>query len=93
MVNLWFVCWMMINTGLVNLIKRNTSIFISSQHKHTWDALLQSDLVIVKGGAILFSHYGGLKDLLFLFRMLLTPWIALRLGKKVLFFRSFYRTN
>lgn len=82
--NAWTSFFLVLNAAITRLIKRDSGLMVWGQNKKAWKALLKSDLVVVKGGSYMYS-YGGMKDLLFLYRMLLTPFIAMLLGKKVIF--------
>jgi len=53
-------------------------------NKEQWEALVSSDLILMKGGSYIFS-YGRWKDNLFIYRMLLTPLLGVLLRKKVVF--------
>ena len=83
--NLWSSFRLLLNAKLVQLTGRNLRWGISTKKQAVWQQLLQSELVIVKGGSYLYGFYGRVKDFLFLFRMLLTPWLAVLLGKRVVF--------
>lgn len=76
--------WLFLKAGLPFGLGLSTHL-VPRRHKRAWLALAASDLVIAKGGSYLYS-YGGARYLVFLFRMLLVPMIAARMGKDILYF-------
>ncbi len=68
---------------LIGLFRKKSLKIIPRKSKDAVEQLLESDLVIVKGGSYFFS-YGGLKQLIFVFRMLLPCFIAILLHKKII---------
>lgn len=65
------------------ILRRHALPFIPKRHKKAFLAIRSADIIILKGGNHLFS-YGGLKQFLFLYRMVLSSIISIRLGKKVI---------
>ncbi|MGB2955381.1 MAG: polysaccharide pyruvyl transferase family protein, partial [Anaerolineales bacterium] len=59
-------------------------LLIPKRHRKAFKAISACDLVVVKGGSYIYS-FGGFKQLLFIYRMLFTARIALRLKKPVVF--------
>lgn len=75
--------WLIINTFLFSKTKNKIHFPIPKKHKDAWKDLTECDLVVVKGGSYIYS-YSGLKQILFLFRMLYTPFISVILKKKMI---------
>jgi len=66
----------------VFIFREHASFLIPKKHRKAFSAIRSADIVILKGGSYLYS-YGGVKNLLFLYRMVLTSIMSIWLGKKV----------
>ena len=75
------ISWVVL--GAVFCLRRHAGCFMPKKHRNSFRAILTADLIIVKGGSYIYS-YGGPKQLLFLYRMLLTTLISILLKKKVI---------
>lgn len=64
-------------------LKGNAYHFITKKNRAAVQSIYNADRIILKGGSYLYS-YGGPKQLLFLFRMLLTSIIAICFHKKII---------
>jgi polysaccharide pyruvyl transferase WcaK-like protein len=64
------------------LLKSRLPSFLGGPDREKIECLLRADLVILKGGSHVFSH-GGLKQFIYLYRMLFTVSLSRALGKKV----------
>lgn len=67
----------------VFFFKKYSYFLIPKKHKRAFYSILSADLVILKGGSYIFS-YGGLKQFLFLYRMLFSSLISIFLKKKII---------
>ncbi len=62
--------------------RKSAKYAIFGYRRGSFEAISLSDLIVLKGGSYIYS-YGGMKQMLFLYRMLFPVIIALLLGKKV----------
>jgi len=85
MLNACLSLWVLFSTLLVKVLCRNSIILVPPVHREAWRDLVESDLVIVKGGSYIYS-YGGIKQILFTYRMLFTSLLAILLRKGIVFF-------
>lgn len=70
---------------LTFLIREKAGFFLTPSKRKFFDAIKDADFVIVKGGSYIYS-FGGIKELIFLYRMLITSIIAIFLNKKIFAF-------
>ncbi len=75
LVSLWALC-------LLAALRRRALPFLPPSYRPLAERIARSSLVIMKGGSYFYSH-GGLKQLLFLYRMFLMGLVAILLGKRV----------
>jgi len=78
--NLLLSLWIL---STVFFLKKRASFFIPRKYMKAFGSILSADLIILKGGSYLYS-YGGLKQLLFLYRMLFTSLLSIFLKKKII---------
>lgn len=69
--------------GIAFILPRHALPLVPKRYQKAFRAIQSADIIILKGGSYLYS-YGGLKQFLFLYRMLLSSIISIRLGKKVI---------
>ena len=71
---------------IAKVVQRPLSRFVPANHRQAWQDLLDSDLVVAKGGCYLLrTIHSPIKDTLFLYRMTFVFLLARILGKKVVF--------
>jgi len=78
--NFFLSLWIL---SVVFFLKKHSYFFIPKKHKKAFTAILSADLIILKGGSYIYS-YGGLKQSLFLYRMLFTTLLSIFLKKKII---------
>ena len=80
-------CWHVVVSiwviGSVFIFRKYASFIIPKRHQEAFNAIRIADVVVLKGGSYLYS-YGGIKNFLFLYRMLLPSIVSIWLGKKIL---------
>ncbi len=64
------------------LLKTRCPACLGGADREKIESILRADLIILKGGSHIFSH-GGIKQFIYLYRMLFTTSLSLALGKKV----------
>jgi len=69
--------------GAVFFLRSHAGFLMPIRLRNPLRSISSADLIILKGGSYIYS-YGGLKQLLFLYRMLFTTLISIILKKKVI---------
>lgn len=64
------------------ILKSRSPIILWGADRQRVECLLRADLIILKGGSHIFSH-GGVRQILFLYRMIFALSLSLALGKEV----------
>ncbi len=75
--------WIIVNTWLFKKLGRGFLFHIPRKHKDTWRDLVDCDFMVVKGGSYIYS-FGGIKQLLFVYRMLYSTILSIILRKRVI---------
>lgn len=70
---------------LTFLFRERVVYLITPSKRKIINAIKDTDLIIIKGGSYIYS-FGGIKELIFLYRMLITSIIAIFLNKKIIAF-------
>ncbi|MCL6582151.1 MAG: polysaccharide pyruvyl transferase family protein [bacterium] len=68
---------------VVLFLKDYSSILLPKKFKTSFNAIRSADLIILKGGSYIYC-YGGIKQLVFLYRLLLSSFVAIILNKKII---------
>jgi len=68
---------------VVFLLRDDASILLPKRVKNSFHAIKSADLIILKGGSYIYS-FGRIRDLIFLYRILLSFFISIMLNKKII---------
>ncbi len=72
----WILFWTV-------MLGEKAQMFTMGYYKHSFNAIKNADIIILKGGSYLYS-YGGIKGSMFLYRMIFPSILSILLNKKVI---------